>query len=63
MENKINGTKRPKLGMPDEEYVLIPMKLIDDKIFMWFSYCSAHQEHNEDCAKCLRGSWEEIFTS
>ena len=28
---------------------------------IWFSYCSRHQEYNEDCNICNIGTWENVI--
>jgi hypothetical protein len=46
--------------LKENEYFYIPIKLIDNKMFMWHSICSIHRSHNKDCGMCNAGSWMEI---
>ena len=41
-------------------YFLMPIKLEEGKMFMWYSICSMHRSHAPECAMCATGSWNEI---
>ncbi len=51
-----------KLGNKlDGQYHLVPIKTDEDgKMYMWYSFCSAHQTHDPTCDMCKTGAWVRI---
>lgn len=43
-----------------EPVVFVPMKFVDGKMFMWCSFCSAHQTYHPGCSTCLAGDFVEV---
>jgi len=51
----------PTIDVLDGEPVsFVPMKFVDGKMFMWCSFCSAHQSYHPDCSTCMSGEFVEI---
>ena len=39
---------------------LVPVKFKDGKIFIWYSFCSAHRDYDEHCEHCNSGLWHKV---
>lgn len=44
----------------NHQYILIPFKTEDGKMFQWFSICSRHRGFDATCDLCQTGSWVEV---
>jgi len=51
----------PTIDVLDGEPIhFVPMKFVDGKMFMWLSFCSAHQTYHPDCRTCCSGEFVEV---
>ena len=36
-----------------------PVKIEENKLFVWYSFCSRHFWHDPECKICQTGGWQE----
>jgi hypothetical protein len=50
----------PEYILANHPHFLVPLMLKDEKMWMWYSICSAHRSHDTECNMCQAGSWCQV---